>query len=378
MAKTKYTYNEKRKEWYTLVYDGTLTPSGAKHRKRITSKKSSADLEKKVNAFKMDLEQSGAVMSNITFGEYAQQWLETSKATREYNTIRMYRTTLGTCFGTIEDVPIGTLTHSMFQTCINLKADYPRTCQNMYITFKQIIKSAVRDHLLPPNSLFDITDDISLPKYLKPEKRPLNSTEKKALALAELSDMKRAFVTVLYYCGLRKQEALALAPSDFDFKENTVSISKVVIFNGNASFVKPYTKSDRGMRKIPLPDPSQAILKNYVDKCGSTLFHGQNKPYMTSSSYKRMWESIITSMNVALGYNPNAKKDRGEKPIQNLSAHAFRHNYCTELCYQVPRISTKMIARLLGDTEKMVIEVYSHLVEERENAAEVVNDVFNM
>ena len=33
MAKAKYTYNESRKEWYTLVYDGTLTASGAKHRK---------------------------------------------------------------------------------------------------------------------------------------------------------------------------------------------------------------------------------------------------------------------------------------------------------------------------------------------------------
>ena len=37
MAKAKYTYNESRKEWYTLVYDGTLTASGAKHRKRISS-----------------------------------------------------------------------------------------------------------------------------------------------------------------------------------------------------------------------------------------------------------------------------------------------------------------------------------------------------
>lgn len=57
MAKAKYTFNESRKEWITLVWDGTYTQTGAKHRKRISSKKSSADLEKKVIAFKQALEE---------------------------------------------------------------------------------------------------------------------------------------------------------------------------------------------------------------------------------------------------------------------------------------------------------------------------------
>lgn len=316
MAKAKYTYNETRKEWYTLVYDGTLTATGAKHRKRITSKKSSADLEKKVIAFKQGIEEQGAILSNITFGEYAQRWLETSKATREHNTIRMYRTTLNSCFDEINNVPLGALTHSTFQTCINNKQDHPRTCQLIYITFRQIIKAAVRDRLLPQNSLFDITDDISLPKYVKPEKRPLNDLEKEALALADLSDMKRAYVTILYYCGLRKSEALALTPEDFDFKNNTVTISKVVVFSGNSSFVKPYTKSDNGMRKIPLPELSQSILKDYVAKCDGALFHGQNKPYMTSSSYKRMWESICSeavSAKATEAVTPATASDKEQK-----------------------------------------------------------------
>ena len=376
MAKAKYTYNEKRKEWYTLVYDGTLTPTGAKHRKRITSKKSSADLEKKVIAFKQELEREGAVSSNITFGEYARQWLENSKATREYNTVRMYKTTLSSCFDDINEVPLGALTHSAFQTCINNKQDHPRTCQLIYITFRQIIKSAVRDRLLPQGALFDIADDISLPAYSKPVKRPLTEQEKTAIALADLSEMKRAYVAILFYCGLRKSEALALTPADFDFKSNSVNISKVIVFDGNRSFVKPYTKSNNGMRSVPLPAPCIAILKDYVGKCGSTLFHGLNGAYMTSSAYKRMWESILSSMNVALGYNPNAKKDRAEKPIQNLSAHTFRHNYCTELCYQVPLISTKKIARLMGDTEKMVLDVYSHIRDEQEDISGALNNAF--
>ncbi len=90
-----------------------------------------------------------------------------------------------------------------------------------------------------------------------------------------------------------------------------------------------------------------------------------------------MWDSIVTALNVAAGYNPNAKKNRGEKPITGLTAHIFRHNFCTELCYQIPAISTKMIARLLGDDERMVLDVYSHILAEKENVAETLNKAFS-
>ena len=67
-----------------------------------------------------------------------------------------------------------------------------------------------------------------------------------------------------------------------------------------------------------------------------------------------------------------------ENAVPGLTAHIFRHNYCTELCYQVPKISIKKIAQLMGDTEKMVLDVYNHISEERENAEAVISDVFQL
>ena len=215
-----------------------------------------------------------------------------------------------------------------------------------------------------------------MPKYVKPQKRALTALEKDAFEKAELDDRKRAFVTILYYCGLRKGEALALTPEDFDFKNKTVSISKVVVFDNNTPILKPYPKSDNGIRLVPLPKASVGILKNYVNKCEGNLFKGQDKPYMTDTAYRRMWESIITSMNIAAGYNPHAKKDRIEKPIQGLTAHVFRHNYCTTLCYQIPKISTKKIAQLMGDTEQVVLNIYSHMLDEKENVNAALNSAF--
>ena len=171
----------------------------------------------------------------------------------------------------------------------------------------------------------------------------------------------------------RSSEALALIPQDFDFKKKTVSISKAWV-DGT---IKPYPKSANGIRVIPLPDAAIPHIKGFVESESSYIFHGQDQEIMTANAYRRMWESIICSLNMAVGYNPQSKKSR-YKPIQGLTAHVFRHNYCTELCYQIPTISTKMIAKLLGDNEKMVIEVYSHLLEEKENTADAVNNIFNL
>ena len=40
--------------------------------------------------------------------------------------------------------------------------------------------------------------------------------------------------------------------------------------------------------------------------------------------------------------------------ITGLTAHIFRHNYCSNLCYKVPEISIKKIAQLMGDTRKFL------------------------
>ena len=64
--------------------------------------------------------------------------------------------------------------------------------------------------------------------------------------------------------------------------------------------------------------------------------------------------------------------------VTDLTAHIFQHNYCTNLCYRVPEISIKKIAQLMGDTEKMVLNVYNHIIEEKEDPASVINDILAM
>jgi len=113
----------------------------------------------------------------------------------------------------------------------------------------------------------EIFDGIRIKKQKRTEKRPLTQEEKAAVFSADFTSIQKAFVYIIYGCGLRRGETLALERSDFETK---------------------------------------------------------------------------------------------------------KLNYCTNLCYQIPTISIKKIAELLGDQEKMVIEVYNHVILDKEVAQSAV------
>ena len=381
MAKTKYTYNEKRKEWNTQIWDGTYLPNGKKRRKTITSKKSSRDLEEKVNAFRQSVsENSNARFSAMTFGEYANHWLENAKGMREKNTITMYRNIINVHLQSISSVPISEIQHSHFLQVINAASDKPRTCEQINITFRQILRMASQDRILPRGDFELITSNVPLPKKKKTEKRALTQAEKDAIKVADFTDREKLFVAILYSCGLRREELLALKPSDFDFKTLLISIDKVIIFDGNNPEIKLSTKSERGFRKVPfLAMPQYA---EQIQGADGFIFGNGDKP-LTKSGYDSLWRSVLLKINAAAGgkseYNARMKKTViTENAVPGLTAHIFRHNYCAMLCYKVPQISIKKIAQLMGDTEKVAMDVYNHIIEENENTEAVLAEMFQL
>ena len=87
MAKAKYS---KGKDGYfrAKVWDGTYNPDGSKHRINLISKKSSADLEKKVNELKDKVyKREYVTSSDISLYDYAIEWLDTYKVNRSRNNI---------------------------------------------------------------------------------------------------------------------------------------------------------------------------------------------------------------------------------------------------------------------------------------------------
>lgn len=367
MAKAKYT-KQANGYFQTRAWDGSYNDDGTKHYVMLRSKKSSKDLENKVNQLAQDVEMRKHLrISDVTFLEYARSWAKVYKAGKEGNTQAMYNNIIECHFVALEGVRLQDIGRVHYQMLMSNASGKKRTQQQIQLTFKQVLRSAVSDRLFAANVMEDIFVNMDVIKYKPNEKRPLMDYEQKALFAAELSTQDRAFVYILYGCGLRRGEALPLTKFDVDLKRHTLTVNKAIEFVRDKPVPKG-PKTDNGYRTVPIPAVVFPVIEAYVKSLKrSQLFVMRNGQPVTKSSYDKMWARIIKSMQAV-----------SDEQITGLTAHVFRHNYCTNLCYQIPMISIKKIAEMLGDTERMVMEVYNHIVLDKEDAAGAADKAFEM
>lgn len=371
MAKAKYTRGADG-YFKTNVWDGTYEASGRKHYVSIRSRKSSADLEKKKKEFDDAVKNRTRLrQSDISFLFYAREWKKVYKDSKSHNTQMMYENIIEKHLNALETVKLQDIDRIHLQMVLNRAKGKERTQEQIQMTFYQVLRSAVADRLFPAEVYDTIRRNTDKVDYKAPEKRPLTNYEKKAVFAAEYKyEADKVFVFLLYGCGLRREECIALTVFDFNFSVDTLSVSRAHEFvSGRPRQKDP--KSWNGYRELPIPAKILPVVRSYVKhlmSVGKTyLFTTQRGEPATLSCYRRMWDRITYAMQKA-----------SDEPIIGLTAHIFRHNYCTMLCYQIPKISIKRIAQLIGDSEKMVLEVYNHIVMEKEDAAGAVNDAVNI
>lgn len=315
-----------------------------------------AALEKKILDFKMEQ----ARVSNpsaITFENYARKWFTTYKESKSNSTRLMYENAL-LKFSSINKMQLRKVTKTDCQKIINEYQDRPRTTQILRNTLNQIFNAAIDDGIIYMNP----ARSLEVPKHRPKEKRILTEKELEAIRAAELPAMERLFVNILLTFGLRPGEALALQKRDFNLSTNVLHIAKAVEYDINEASIKS-TKTGSN-RDIPVPEQIKPFLTSYFDTNKSLwLFHQRDGSLMSKSSYKRMRERIISAINRALGGNSKLKMTQG------INMYTFRHNRATELYYLCQKgvISTKKAAALMGHSETMFLQVYSHIDEGQEN-----------
>jgi integrase len=303
----------------------------------------------------------------MTVGTWAKKWFEIDKATCGVRTKEMYeRMVYSYIIPSIGDIRLRDLRQSDIQLMINKKAKYFRTCEQLRMTTRQMLDSAIDDGLLYKN----VGLNIKLPPKHKEEKRPLTDTEKNAIAKTEFTDKEKAFVYLLLYCGLRRGEILALSKNNIDKKNMEVNVRNAVTFDYGKAVLNPYPKSFAGIRSIPIPNGLKEVLWPYLEQLeGLYLFEMERKPgLMSKSSYDKFWGRITAKINASAGGTEDIKA------IYGLSAHVFRHNYATMLYYA--GIDAKDAQRLLGHSSiKITLDIYTHLDKSKSTAGEKLSKI---
>lgn len=331
--------------------------------------KTEKELRNKIVELKMKMK-TGELFKNsdMLLKDYAATWLDTYKSTASINTKAMYKNAINCHINPeIGNLQLNKIVRSDIQRIINDRQEHPRTCEIIKMTLVQIFNSAIDDKLLHEN----VAKKVTLPKRHKAEKRALTELEKESIKKANFTPQENTFVMLLFYFGLRRGECLALTKSDIDFKKKILTVNKAVVFDVNTPIIKAGAKSDAGNRTIPIPESVSSYLKGYLKSINTFyLFPGKNTEVLSKTQYVKMWERIVKKMNDAV--TSEKEKIIGAEPITGLTAHIFRHNYCTMLYYS--GISQKKAVELMGHSDiKMIMEVYAHLDEEKEAVQEKLN-----
>ena len=326
--------------------------------RRNVKGRTKAEVERKAFEMRQKWLQTSRASREMTFITYARHWFETSKGMKSLNTKAMYSNVIEKHLApNLGDLFFDEITLSDLQAIINKNYTKYETCNKIRLTLKQLYESAAEDGLIT-SSLVNIKK-LSIPQKTRKERRTLTDDERKAIFDADLDDKQRAFLLILYYTGMRREEALALESSAFDFKNRTVTVRQTLILDGNKAIITPTAKNSYSLRDILMPQKCVDGIKDYVSSKDGFLFDMPRSPGMpmTETSFRRFWGYIKDRL---IPIAPMAG---------TLTPHIFRHDYATRLYYS--KISPKMAAKLMGHADTtMIMKVYAHLDEQKENALE--------
>ena len=189
---------------------------------------------------------------------------------------------------------------------------------------------------------------VKVPKTKPAQKVPAASIEDMSIIVDNVDkDPFGLFAFFLLYTGLRRSELLALCYEDI--KGGFIDVNKVVVFDGNEPVIRPYTKSQAGMRRVPVLAPLQPYTKGK-----GLIFNVDGKP-LSRSQLLKGWA----------GY----KKRTGV----TCNPHQLRHAFAT-LCYDAG-IDSKQAQYLLGHSkESTTREIYTDLRQNKiDEAVEKLN-----
>ena len=154
------------------------------------------------------------------------------------------------------------------------------------------------------------------------------------------------FILLVAKTGMRFSEALALTPADFDFKHQSVSVSKTWDYKKGSGFLP--TKNHSSVRKIPLD------WQTIIQFSELTKARPQDKPIFV--------DGVVYNSTV----NGILRRYCKRVSIPVISIHGLRHTHASLLLFA--GVSIASVARRLGHSSiNTTQKTYLHIVQELEN-----------
>lgn len=336
--------------------------------------KSQREAKAKLDAF-LDA-RNGAEASGLSLHDWIERWVETSSSSanmRRQNAIQAKKLDrfLGhKCLSDVRMIDITgfalSLAHYSFSTVKSVKR-----------VTNRIFLDAMRNRLID----FNPTDGVRWDYAFKGSHRALEGWEKALIVQNHQIHRAGLWALIMLFAGLRRGEALALQWSDIDIPNSVIHVTKAVHFDSNSAVVST-TKTEAGVRDVPLLPQLKAALSAYKGRTGAVCLDAFGNPVSTESAFRRGWESYLNAMenilNGELPFRPGRRSDLDDPNRKRFSVrtHDLRHTFCTML-YNAG-VGLKEAQYIMGHADSsMTMEVYTHLDEIKKQSAAAILTKYN-
>ena len=345
-----------------------ISPDGKRHRtcKRGFSRQKDAVRWQKeeMPLVIKQLEQVDILDENMTMAELISEYMEYSSARRRI-------TTCGTKENIIEkkilpyfkDKRVFKITpweiekwqNDLLKSTTSTGKEYSATyIRSIRSQLTAIFNYAVRLHNLPNNPM----DKVEMIGKKKADERPFWTAEQYKLFRDQIADKPTYYYAfeVLFWCGLRMGELLALTPADIDLKNHTLKVNKSYQrIKGEDIITLPKTES--GKRTVHLPKYLANELKEYLESIYDTANNQRIFPISKSGLHH-----VLVNGCEGCG-------------LDKIPVHSLRHSHVSMLAnMNVPYV---VMAERVGHSKSKSITLhYSHSYESSgKEVAEMLNKI---
>ncbi len=190
---------------------------------------------------------------------------------------------------------------------------------------------------------------VTLPRKLPKKSRyPLTAEQIKAVTECRDGDWWLLGLAFLW-TGCRRGELLALRYEDIDRKARRITINKKLDFSTGKAVLEDHTKTEAGMRTIPLLSPlGDALPRGRI----GLIFHDGEGGYINPSMFVRIWKEYQETVGLP----------------SEITPHFFRHTFAT-ICYDAGSGAKETSAILGHASEQITMELYTHLSKKKQDGA---------
>lgn len=333
-------------------------------KRQVVSDKTYNGVQKKLReAMIADDKAVNVVSNNMTLDEWFERWMKTCKKNCRNNTKDTYARHYKRVKKALGWRKLNRLNLVVMQEAINeLRTDNER--KNSKKILVDMLEKAMASDLITKNVAKQITTDIT--KEEKKNRRVLTIEETRIfLEQAETSFYYNLFVVALE-TGMRIGELTGLQWEDIDYKNKVIHVTHSMTYfskDGKYTFELHSTKTNKGMRDIPLTEKAikalkqQHFMKQTRVSSKEPMEGFENLVFVTKNN-KPTTQFLVTEC--IEGIMKKIHKNYPDLVFEKITPHCFRHTFATR--WLEANVPIKTVSAILGHSQlQLTTDLYMHV-----------------